>query len=326
MSWPLTSKRQPLTPLGIAKTVAAVAVAAAVLLFLAAALRRSWSELQPILLNGRALLAVLALSVVYGFTFFILFGAWYYTLRRSSAARVPFGIAAHIYCLSNIAKYLPGSVMHFAGRQILGSRLGWSHLAIARATLLEIGAMAGGVCLVVLVVGISPAGGTIVEAALRQAGIAPDYWRTAVAVLAAVGLLALVPLSRLQAFERLFGVPLGAAVVVLLLHALYFAIYGIMAVLFVQQLPLAAAAPDPVQVALAFLVAWLVGFAVPGAPGGLGVRESVLVLLLAGTGDGGSTTALALGLGMRFVNTLGDAICLGLAYLLSRATAAGVKA
>jgi hypothetical protein len=326
MSHPQAPTHRPATLLRIAKMAAALAVAGAALLFLAQALHASWDKLQPVLLTPRVLVTALGLSAVYGITFFIPFAAWYYTLRRNSPARVPFGAAAHIYCLSNIAKYLPGSVMHFAGRQILGSRLGWSHLAIARATILEIAAMAGGVCIVVLVVGLSPAGGQVIAPALHQIGITPTYWRPAALLLAAAGLLALLPLARLQVFERLFGVPLKSALVVLLLDTLYFAIYGVMAAFFVQQLSLAPPAPEPAQIAIAFLVAWLVGFAIPGAPGGLGVRESMLVLLLAGTADGGSTTALALGLGMRFVNTLGDAICAGLAYLISRTATACAKA
>lgn len=321
-----TSTDRPVTPLRIAKMALAVTVLGAALVFLARSLYASWDALQPVLLNAHVLLTVLALSVLYGFTFFIPFSAWYYALRQNSPARVPFAAAARIYCLSNIGKYLPGSVMHFAGRQILGSRLGWSHLAIVRATILEIGATAGGICLVVLAAGLSPSGGPIIASALDRIGIAATYWRPGALILVAGGLLALIPLWRLRVFERLFGLPLKAALVVLLLDTLYFAIYGIMAAFFVQQLSLAGPTPAPAQIAIAFLVGWLVGFAIPGAPGGLGVRESVIVLLLAGTGDGGSTTALALGLGMRFVNTLGDGICAGLAYLLSRSTMTPVKA
>jgi uncharacterized membrane protein YbhN (UPF0104 family) len=69
---------------------------------------------------------------------------------------------------------------------------------------------------------------------------------------------------------------------------------------------------------MAYLRAWLTGFAVPGAPGGLGVRESVLVLLLSGADDAMAAPALGLGLGMRLVSTLGDVICAASVLAIAR--------
>ena len=62
-----------------------------------------------------------------------------------------------------------------------------------------------------------------------------------------------------------------------------------------------------------------------GASAGLGVRESVLVLLLSGDARY-ADVALALGVGMRFVNTVGDAFCAGLAYALGRGPSAALAA
>jgi uncharacterized membrane protein YbhN (UPF0104 family) len=41
-------------------------------------------------------------------------------------------------------------------------------------------------------------------------------------------------------------------------------------------------AQDGVLICGAYSLAWIIGFLIPGAPGGLGIRESALVLLLAG--------------------------------------------
>ena len=62
-----------------------------------------------------------------------------------------------------------------------------------------------------------------------------------------------------------------------------------------------------------FAVAWIAGFVTPGAPGGLGVREAILVASLGPLyGEG---TAVALALTLRAVTTAGD----GLGFLVGLA-------
>ena len=61
-------------------------------------------------------------------------------------------------------------------------------------------------------------------------------------------------------------------------------------------------------------LAWLTGFLVPGASGGLGVREATMLLLL--TPQIGEPTALALALSTRLITTLGDVLFAGSCRLL----------
>ena len=66
----------------------------------------------------------------------------------------------------------------------------------------------------------------------------------------------------------------------------------------------------------AFALAWLVGFLAVLAPAGLGVREGAFVLALGGTFA--RPDALALALASRLVLTLADAVSAGLAVFLTR--------
>lgn len=59
-----------------------------------------------------------------------------------------------------------------------------------------------------------------------------------------------------------------------------------------------------------FAVAWLAGYLTPGAPGGLGIRETMMVLLLSPIV--GSGVAVGLGVTLRVTTTLGD----GIAFLV----------
>jgi len=66
----------------------------------------------------------------------------------------------------------------------------------------------------------------------------------------------------------------------------------------------------------AFAQAWTVGLVVPGAPGGLGVFEAVLLLRLGGLLP--AAPLLAVALSYRLIATLGDLLAAGLADLDSR--------
>jgi len=267
----------------------------------------------------------LSLSLVYVLALYLLFTSWFYILGKNAAGWVVnFRAGAYVYAVSNIAKYLPGNVFHFVGRQVLGKRLGWTHGAIARATLLEISALVVGACVVVLVVSLSASGG---EAARRLFG--DESWLVThrcgvVVALLMVVVVLLVVLSRMKLAERLFGVPSKTLLVVLGLVIGFFVISSLIAIVFVWGLPMASATAPWAMLVIAYLLAWLAGFVVPGAPGGLGVRESVLVVLLSMDSGDSERIALLLGLGMRFVSTAGDALFAGLAYLFGRGVFAPV--
>jgi hypothetical protein len=65
-----------------------------------------------------------------------------------------------------------------------------------------------------------------------------------------------------------------------------------------------------------FAVAWLAGYVVPGAPGGLGVREAMMVLLLSPILGAG--TAVGLGVTLRVTTTVGDAVAFLIGLWLRR--------
>lgn len=94
----------------LARTAVPVTVVIASAVFLVDAFYNSWGELRNTALDGRVYLTVLGLSVAYGCAYFLLVAAWHFVLQRTSAAQPPFRTSAYIYCLANMAKYLPGSI------------------------------------------------------------------------------------------------------------------------------------------------------------------------------------------------------------------------
>lgn len=85
------------------------------------------------------------LSVVYILFFgvwaalFVIIGAynWKLILEFVNEAPLPAKEVFRVYLKSNIAKYLPGNVMHYAGRNYLGNKLGWGNTQLAFSSLLE---------------------------------------------------------------------------------------------------------------------------------------------------------------------------------------------
>ena len=64
-----------------------------------------------------------------------------------------------------------------------------------------------------------------------------------------------------------------------------------------------------------YSLSWIAGFIVPGAPGGIGIREAVITLLLAGIIP--VSDALLAALIFRFVNIIGDFVGLFLAFIFN---------
>ena len=66
----------------------------------------------------------------------------------------------------------------------------------------------------------------------------------------------------------------------------------------------------------AFLLSWMVGFIVPGAPGGIGIREAVITFLLSKSVSQESVVVSIVI--YRFITTIGDLIGFMIAILLEK--------
>jgi glycosyltransferase 2 family protein len=234
--------------------------------------------------------AVTLLAASYGVSNCLLAAGWWNLLRR---LKVPAGFpwAVRAYALSQMAKYVPGNVFQFVGRQVLGSSAGFENGPLLKSTFLELMLLAGaGGLFVPLIV---PLAGS----AWKAVGIpvfAVPWWLGCVGfvIAAALGLWAL----------KRFGGSL-----IFLAGACYLTFVALSGVIFAGCYALAGGSIEisgiPPLIG-AYVVAWLVGFLTPGAPAGLGMREAVLLLLLS-RGEDEPTILLAVVLG-RMVTVLGD--------------------
>ena len=80
--------------------------------------------------------AIVGGALLYGLAGLLLSSAWYQLLNTGSGTA---SLRCHhaVYGRTQIAKYLPGNVLHLVGRQVIGRRLGHGQGRLALASLLE---------------------------------------------------------------------------------------------------------------------------------------------------------------------------------------------
>lgn len=216
--------------------------------------------------------------------------------------------AMRVFLLSQIGKYVPGSIWPVLAQAEFARDHG-----VSRAR-----AMTGSI--VAMIVGVITAG---IVGALGIALSAPDalaeYWWVIVAaaglacllipqLLARVVALAFRITRRQETPARIGGVHIAASAGWSILMWL---ILGLHAWVLLRQM-----APETTfaLAAGAFAFAWLVGFIVVFAPAGVGAREAALVLALSSVTD--AATALSFAIISRFLMTAADAVGFGIGFAI----------
>lgn len=219
-----------------------LALLTASLAYLAVALAKLDLTKLIAVLDWRDWLSAGILSGCYAMVLALLAKGW--SAMAAPGRRVDFITVTAVYGPGVVAKYLPGSVFQYASRHLIGAREKMQHEAMAKASIVE----------AVLHVGLA-----LVLAGCLLAGV--GFWT--VVGMAAFGLILAVRPSE----------PIIASLAWQLLFFSFFALITI----FVGTL--GPAADNPSLLAGYFFLAWTVGFLVPIAPGGIGVREAVLLAL-----------------------------------------------
>lgn len=240
-----------------------------------------------------------------GCAIFILAENWHRLVSAIGGVPVPRSASYPSYTTTQLAKYLPGNVLHFVGRHLWLKRQGLANKHLLLATVIETALMAlAAACVAACVLLII----TVPEDSqvLRLLALLAPIPLAIYALLLAAWLLAMTGVPRLQNYRRTLGAMCYAGLGAALFFCLQGSVFLIITRFFV---------PDMGIIAIAIAaIAWLVGFVVPGAPGGLGVREAVFLFLLGAlipTADAVLAIAIA-----RLISIVGDLVCFALGQLL----------
>ena len=259
---------------------------------------------DPGLETDQALGLILTGSGVFAFNCLWLALAWCVAVNSLGRPRLELKAALAVYGRSWLAKYLPGNVFHFAGRQILGRRAGLSHGRLALGLVYE-------------ATGQTSVAGLLALLGLAAQGLDPGALSLPFLILLVLAApLAWWGLRRLAFHPRVaprLGLETGPAPgggaglwAAPLLYIIYYLVQGATAWLLLGVLTGAAPAAPPGYVISLFALGWVAGYVTPGAPAGLGVREAVLVLGL--SPFCGQPTALLAALYLRLMSLGGDVL------------------
>ena len=298
---------------------------AATVFFVAFAYRTATlHNLQP-LWRGPVVSAIAMASIAYA-TIIPISGWSWGRLLRGTGVRFPTLQLSMIIGISQMAKYVPGSVGQYLGRTAMSLQRGIPARSLFVTLVLEVLLTVAAA----IVVGLT---GLVV--ASREVSILPlDHRHTVVAaivglVISVLGLLVaahsqwwfpgwLAPhLTVIKSTVTSSSRALSAAFAA---YVLNYIVVGLGLYVLASAVVGLPPGPAPLFIGI-FALSWVVGFVVPGAPAGLGVREGVMAGLLAPSLE--SARALEIILAFRVATTAGD--LLGLAwgsalYLFERRT------
>ncbi|MBE9013472.1 flippase-like domain-containing protein [Pseudanabaenaceae cyanobacterium LEGE 13415] len=268
-------------------------VLAAVVFFLLRSLQTHWQEVTQLRISAAG---VACLAIALGVTLFAHIFAgfvWSWILRFLSYP-VSGSWGAQTYLKTNIAKYLPGNVWHFYGRINAAKQQGIPVTSATLSVLLESLLMAAAACFFAMV-------------GFRS------WMQFGIAIVILIGIHPIVlnlALKRLQKsnpvqINQYPFLPLMGEMGFLALRAIGFALtFLALRPISGSELPLLFSG---------FVWAWLLGFIIPGLPGGVGVFEAIAVAVLSQAFSSGQVLgAVAL---YRLINTVAEGMGAGLAAI-----------
>ena len=265
-----------------------------------------------VLFRADNLVHVAWISILYGLHMVVLCVPWKVFIRIFSGRNVPFTEAAWVLNKSNLMKYLPGNIFQFIGRNELAVRLNLRHADVAFATVCDLG----------LVVAVNLMLSTIlnwqgITAWFGKYGFSSLYFLLGILTAAGITIFFL-KMKRKNAATRNVMYELDtrlkkfltwrslnnifACLLYLTLSALCIALLFL--VILVKMLQVNIANHDIPVVLSAYMFSWVVGFIAPGAPGGIGIRETTLTLFLAGVVP--IDDALLAAIIFRFISIIAD--------------------
>lgn len=266
--------------------------------------QRVWSfkqELSGGAYDPAAWLFVIIFAILYGLAGILLSYGWLFLLQAQDikSCTLSWQEAWSLYGKTQIAKYIPGNVFHIAGRHALANQKGISHSQLVVAATLEI--------FLVLV-----AAGIISILAIRGITREMDIALFFVAAFVFAGVVSIFIASLINRRHEYLKIPeklqwrkVGIALSSYLAFFLFSSSLFLFTIIIVSAETAADIANWPLIMG-GYAFAWAVGFVVPGAPGGLGIREAILLALLSTTFPGAD---LLLGiLAFRLITTLGDIV------------------
>jgi len=265
--------------------------------------------------NLSVITRLILLALIFFVAVLFYFEGWR-VLVSSKEFPVSFGNAFVLMGFSQIAKYVPGNIFHYAGRMVLAVKGGMQSGVLTVSIVLETVLSLATVIVIVIV-------GMIADSSFRAviASLLPGSFPWGALCIAGTILFAIVCLFMARRIKDwIYNVKnyLNPWVVcrAIIMYLLIFLLTGLIIKLIPWALWGNVTRITFIQAVWRFSLCWIAGFIVPGAPAGLGVREALFTrLFMYELGEG---EAVCVALIFRMITTAGDILTFTIAWWLGR--------
>lgn len=194
--------------------------------------------------------------LVYALNNYLLAAGWRLILAGLDE-KITIKLSVAIFGVSQIAKYIPGNIFQFAGKQVLAVRHNLNSAKVVKSQFLEV---------ILLLLSSLPFCVYVGVYSFLGMGAALSIFASFLFFLGASFIINRVSTNFFRTFSS---------------YMIFMFVSGGMFFLIVTStIRVSPALSLNVFVLCSFVAAWLVGFIMPGSPAGLGVRESILILFL----------------------------------------------
>ena len=219
-------------------------------------------------------------------------------------------ILCYTFLKANVFKYIPGNVFQYIGRNEIALRLNLNHADIAMASVAEV--------MIITVISLAI---SVFTVGSYTVAFFTDWLRNSTAfliIVCAVLIAAFVILRRLyserisQYLKRIvlaIKAPNSPKLVfsAALFYIFSFTVNTFVFVMILNQFKNVEMTARTISILIgSYVLSWLIGYITPGAPGGIGVRELVLVAILTETGTAVESTIVQAAVTTRLITIVGD--------------------
>ncbi len=246
---------------------------------------------------------------------------WKTLLLANPAEKISLESSIYIVSFSQVAKYIPGNIFQFIGRMYLTQKQGISRNKTILSLLWD-NILVTISCLSVFFVGLFflkdykklyqfiP---KILQEDIQHRGITISVF----IILSAIIIFIFIKRIRIFILDTILTIDIRTLLKVLFFYILSQLTYGFI-LLLIERYFFDTHSINFLYHASAFSIAWILGTFTPGAPGGLGVREMVLILLYTPMVD--EPTAMGITLVLRIVNLMAEILFFLLGYIIAKRT------
>lgn len=257
-------------------------------------------------INTKVFISILVGILIYSLCVMlnpILYSVW---LSIVCGRKIKYREIAVPYLRSNLYKYLPGNVMHYIGRNQLALITDMTHAEVATATVFEvlitiIAAFIGGILF---------SSKYVLKVALTMVSL-----KLMAAILIIVLVCIIIFFLLYKKFSEKINTYLKIIIrkenlskvgIIFICNLFTMIITALVFVVILASTGVKISREEYIPILGISIIAWLLGFITPGAPGGLGVREALLSVFLSGMV--GMSVLSATALIYRVTSILGDIV------------------